>query len=111
MVRAECYKSPELINYYCSHECPIGRNEIPELQTKGLTQIAVETLNALNRMNREKERLLEIVEDGTIRPEERDDFLTISATLDKIAISVSTMKLWINQAIAHGNLPKDFWEE
>ncbi len=58
---AECYKAPELCNYYCSQECPIGQQYVPEVKIKDLTQIAVETLNSLNRMNKEKDRLLEIV--------------------------------------------------
>lgn len=24
LAMAECYKTPSLCNYYCSHECPIG---------------------------------------------------------------------------------------
>ena len=108
MLMAECYKAPGLCNYYCSHECAIGRDRVPEVKTKELAQIAVETLNALNKMNREKERLLEIVEDGTVRPDERDDFLTIKTTLDKIAVSVRTMQLWIDESMAQGKLPKDF---
>lgn len=110
VLMSECYKAPGLRNYYCSHECAIGRDIVPEVQSKELAQIAIETLNALNKMNREKERLLEIVEDGTVRPDEREDFLVIKATLDKIAISVRTMQLWIDDAIAQGKLPKDFLE-
>ncbi len=106
---AECYKAPELCNYYCSHECAIGRDVVPEVQLKELSQIAIETLNALNKMNREKERLLEIVEDGMVCPEEREDFVMIKATLDKIAVSVRTMQLWIDSAIVQGKLPKDFF--
>ena len=108
VLMAECYKAPNLCNYYCSHECAIGRDRVPEVKTKELAQIAVETLNALNKMSREKERLLEIVEDGTVRPDEREDFLTIKTTLDKIAVSVRTMQLWIDESVAQGKLPKDF---
>lgn len=108
VLMAECYKAPGLRNYYCSHECAIGRDVVPEVQAKELSQIAIETLNALNKMNREKERLLEIVEDGTVRPDEREDFMVIKATLDKIAVSVRTMQLWIDEAVAQGKLPKDF---
>ena len=68
--------------------------------------IAVETLNALNRMNRSKERLLEIVEDGQVRPDEYQDFVEIKGVLDKIALSVANLQLWVNEQIAEGNLEK-----
>lgn len=107
---AECYRTPGLKNHYCAHECSIGRDVMPDVQPKELAQIAIETLNALNKMNREKERLLEIVEDGTVRPDEKEDFLVIKATLDRIAISVKAMQLWVDDAIAQGKLPEDFLE-
>lgn len=101
---AKAYKSPELCNHYCSHECPIGQTTVHELKFKDLTQIAVETLNALNKMNREKDRLLEIVEDGRVTPDEYEDFIAIKKTLDKISISVETLHLWVDKAIAEGNI-------
>ena len=103
---AECYKSPELCNYYCSQECPIGQQYVPEVHVKDLTQIAVETLNSLNRMNKEKDRLLEIVEDGQVTPDEYNDFFEIKKTLEKISLSVDTLQLWVDKSIAGGNLDK-----
>ena len=73
-------------------------------EPKELAQIAVETLNALNRMNQSKDRLLEIVEDGQVRPDEYDDFVEIKGILDKIAGSVSNLQLWVNEQIAEGKL-------
>lgn len=108
---SECYKAPALCNYYCSNECPIGMEHIPELKVKDLTQIAVETLNALNRMNREKERLLEIVEDGQVTPDEYQDFISIKKTLDKISISVNTLQLWVEQAIADGGILGELFKD
>ena len=52
-------------------------------------------------MNREKDRLLEIAEDGTVGPEEKADFLLIKTTLDKIALSVRALQLWLDEAIAN----------
>ncbi len=101
---AKCYKAPELCNYYCSRECPIGREYVPEVKVKELTQIAIETLNSLNRMNREKDRLLEIVEDGQVTPDEYQDFFQIKETLEKIALSVDTLQLWVDKSIADGHM-------
>ena len=63
---AEAYKAPAIINYYCTHDCDIGGRYISEVKPKELSQIAIETLNSLNKLAQVKDRLLEIVEDGTI---------------------------------------------
>lgn len=104
---AECYKAPELCNYYCSQECPIGQQYVPEVKVKDLAQIAIETLNSLNKMNREKDRLLEIVEDGQITPDECDDFYKIKNTLEKISLSVDTLQLWVDKSIADGSIKSE----
>ena len=101
---AECYKSPELCNYYCSQECPIGQQYVPEIKVKDLAQIAIETLNSLNKMGKEKDRLLEIVEDGQITPDEYKDFFEIKKTLEKISLSVDTLQLWVDKSIAEGHM-------
>ena len=31
LIMAEKYKSPELCNYYCSHQCRIGQQYVPEV--------------------------------------------------------------------------------
>ncbi len=101
---AQCYKAPELCNYYCSQECPIGQEYVPEIKVKDLARIAIETLNSLNRMNKEKDRLLEIVEDGQVTPDEYKDFFEIKKTLEKIALSVDTLQLWVDKSIADGHM-------
>ena len=105
VLMADSYKSPALRNYYCANECPIGRQQhtLPT-ESKELAQIAVETLNAVNRISRNRDRLLEIVEDGQVCSDEYADFLEIKATLDKIALSVSNLQLWVDEQIASGKL-------
>lgn len=107
LAMAECYKAPHLCNHYCSNECPIGQRYVPEVEAKSLSQITIETLNALNRINKDKERLLEIVEDGKITPDEYEDFLAIKSTLDKISLSVDTLHLWVDQKIANGEIDNE----
>ena len=106
VLMAECYRAPELCNYYCTHECAIGEKTVEEIEIKSLSQIAIETLNSLNKMTRLKDRLLEIVEDGRVRLDESDDFLIIKSTLDKIAASVHALQLWVDGQIADGKLDR-----
>ena len=111
MALAECYKAPRLCNYYCANECPIGQKYVPEIEIKDLAQITIETLNSLNKINKEKDRLLEIIEDGRITNDEVADFVVIKKTLDKISLSVDTLQLWVDQAIADGDLDKKMFRE
>lgn len=106
LLLAEYYKAPTLLNYYCCNECPIGQVHAVRTESKELAQIAVETLNAVNKMNRSKDRLLEIAEDGRVRPDEYADFMEIKAALDRIAQSVSNLQLWMDEQIAAGKLIK-----
>ena len=107
LAMAKAYKAPELCNYYCSHECPIGEKNVPELKVKGLSQIVLEMLAGLNSVNKEKEHLIEITVDGTISEDEVKDFVAIKDELRKIATSVEALELWVDKTIAEGKIDKD----
>ncbi len=106
MAMAECYKAPELCNYYCSNECPIGQTHVTELKLQDLSQIILEMLASLNAMNKEKERLIEITADGEISDDELKDFNNIKSQLDRISVSIETLKLWVDKTIAEGKLDR-----
>lgn len=96
---SECYNAPELCNYYCSHECQIGRKYVPEVQVKDLSQIILETIASLNTLNKEKDRLIEIAADGNITDDEYEDFIRIQNQLSKISLSIDSLNLWIQKNI------------
>ena len=100
LLLAEYYKAPALVNYYCCNECPIGESHAVRAESKELSQIAVETLNAVNQMSRIKDRLLEIAEDGKVCNDELEDFMKIKTVLDKLSQSVSNLQLWMDEQIA-----------
>lgn len=99
---AECYKNPSLCNYYCSHECPIGQQYVPEVKIKSLSQITLEILANLNDLEAAKARLVEITVDGKISENEMQDFLRIQDTLSKLSLTADTLKLWVDQAVCSG---------
>lgn len=104
---SECYKRPELCNYYCTHACRIGQQLIPEVQDKDLANIVLEVLSTLNALDREKDRLIEIAADGRIAEDEYRDFAAIQKQLENISMSVDSLKLWIRKTIAAGNMQAD----
>lgn len=46
---AQAYRRPDLINYYCAHECAIGRQSIPEVKLHSLSEITLKTLTLYNQ--------------------------------------------------------------
>ena len=111
LLMAECYKKPNLCNYYCSHECPIGHENVPELKLKDLSQIVLEMLASLNSMDKEKNGLIEITADGDITEDEYRDFASIQKELNKISLSVNSLKLWLDQMVADGKIDKELLEK
>ena len=107
---SERYKAPQLCNYYCSKECRIGQEYIPEIKIKDLSQIVLEMLASLNSMNRKKERLIEITADGEIDGEEIEDFIYIQEELEKISITVETLRLWSEKMLATGAIDNDQYQ-
>ncbi len=104
---AQVYKRPELSNYYCSHECPIGRVYVPEVELKDLSQITLEMLATLNALDKEKNRFIEITVDGVVTEEERRDFESIRERLQDMSRIISALTLWVDRAIAEGQMGPD----
>ena len=101
---AEKYQLPHLCNYYCANECEIGKQYVPEVKIKDLTQIVLEMLASLNTVKKRQERLIEITADGRIEKDEVEDFIRIQEELERISITVETLQLWSEQKIASGEI-------
>ena len=99
LAMSDCYKKPTLCNYYCSHECPIGQEHVPEVKIKDLSQITLEVLASLNTLDKEKNRFIEITVDGVISADELNDFKRINDHLTQISATVASLQLWTQQAI------------
>lgn len=107
LAMADCYKNPSLCNYYCSHECPIGQEYVPEVTFKELSQITLEMLASLNSLEKEKNRLIEITVDGVISDDELQDFEKIQEQLSQISMAIDSLQLWVQKAIADGRISSD----
>lgn len=105
------YKKPSLCNQYCSHECPIGIQYVPEIKIKDLSAIVLEMLASLNSINKRKERLIEITADGVIDSDEIDDFIHIQQELEHISITVETLQLWSEKMMANGVIDSELYEK
>ncbi|MBQ7795892.1 MAG: helix-turn-helix transcriptional regulator [Lachnospiraceae bacterium] len=111
LAMADCYKNPSLCNYFCSHECPIGMEYVPEIKAKELSQITLEMLATLNKLVREKERLIEITVDGELTKDELPDFMKIKEELEKMALVIDSLNLWLDHTIVSGKIDKELLQE
>ena len=107
LAMADCYKNPSLCNYFCSHECPIGIEYVPEIKTKERSQITLEMLATLNKLAYAKERLIEITVDGQLSQDELPDFLKIKEDLEKMALAIDSLNLWLDNTIASGQIDEN----
>ena len=107
LTMAQKYRRPGLCNYYCSNQCPIGQEYVPEVQIKELSAIVIEMLASLNSVNKTKDRLIEIAADGVISDDEIDDFIHIQEELERISVTVETLQLWAEKMLANGIIDAD----
>lgn len=108
---AEKYNALNLCNYYCTHQCDIGKKYVPEIQyDKELSQIALEMLASLNSVQRERERFIEIAADGSIGRDEIEDFVCIQEELDRVAAAVDALRAWSERMLSSGMIDREAYE-
>ena len=104
LAMAKAYKSPELCNYHCSHECAIGREHVPSVQKKPIEAIVLEMLDTLNHLERSRERLIEITSDGVIHDDQIADFVRIRRELSRMGALVDSLELWFDTTVAEDKI-------
>ncbi len=95
VVMAKRYNKPELRNYYCCNDCPIGKIDTPEvINADNIHQILVNMAVSLKNVNHKKIRLMEILEDGKVDPGETEDYEKIYGELEHISAIIEALQLW-----------------
>ena len=110
LLMSDQYKQPDLCNYYCANQCPIGAQYVPEIKIKDLSQIVLETIASLNAMQKKKDRFIEITVDGQITDDELEDFVQIQQELEKISVAVETLQLWCERMLDTGAIDREQYE-
>lgn len=92
---SKAYNKPELRNYYCTHECDIGKCDAPQVKMdSGIHELLVNMLLSLEAVNTDKVRLMEILADGKVESHEKKDFEQIKQKLEQISMAVESLQLW-----------------
>lgn len=111
LIMADKYKAPELSNYYCANQCPIGQRYVPEVKIQDLSQIVLKMISSLNSVQDNQRRFINITADGVIDDDELEEFVDIQEELDKISITVKALRLWSEQMLANGKINVEKYEK
>ena len=94
VLMADLYNAPQLLNYYCLHECPIGCRHSISDEVVDIDRVTVKLLKGLrvDKLEEIKDSLLDIAEDGKITDDEKPELKEVLDYLDSLAKSVSELK-------------------
>ena len=102
LAMARAYGASSICNYYCSHDCRIGQEYVPEIRPRVLSQAVLEMLAALNDLEENKNRLIAITADGLIDESEVRDLVKIQSELSRVSMAIDSFNLWISEQVAAG---------
>lgn len=95
VLMADLYNCPELKNYYCKHECPIGKDLPLATEQEDIEKIVIRLLKELEpeRITGILKHLVEIAADGEVSKNEVGEALSIGKALEEIEKAISGYQL------------------
>lgn len=104
VLMADLYKAPQLLNYYCLNECPIGCRLSISDQVQNIDRVTVKLLKNLKVKDLEeiKDSLIDIAEDGVISDEEKPEISKILSYLETLSKTISELKITCEIAMNGG---------
>lgn len=95
VLMADCYNAPELKNYYCLNECPIGCNRPISAKDVGIDRVTVKLLSLLEPEDIRwlRSKLLVVAGDGTITKDEIPAVNELFDRLDDIETAISELRI------------------
>ena len=108
---ADAYREPALCNFYCTHECAIGKRFVPEIIMKDLPQTVLEMVVALNKIQDRQTRLMEISMNNAVGDDQIRDFIEIQEELARISLLVETLQFWTEEMLAEGKIDRELYDQ
>ena len=96
---SKCYNTPELCNSHCSINCPIGKHTMSKVDLEDFDRLSLKVLGSLNDIESIQNSLISISQDGVVDASEREEFINIIKTLERISDNSTTLKLWAEKNI------------
>lgn len=111
MIMADKYGEPNIRNYYCANQCPMGQHYVPRIKFNDLEKTVLKLIASLNSMHAKQDKLIEIAEDGKISEDEMRDFISIQKELEKVSLAVSAMEVWTEKMMSSGIIDMEKYKE
>lgn len=94
VLMADLYNAPQLLNYYCLNECPIGCRQSLSDKVLSIERVTVKLLKNLKveDLVEIKDMLVEIAADGIISEDEKPEMKEILEYLDELSRTISELK-------------------
>lgn len=96
---AKVYSKPDLPPQYCKNDCPIGQIYDHDITKKTLTTAVMQLLNAINGIEQECKRLIEIAADEQVTEDEVEDLTAILHRLIKVEHKIGNLKVSVSDAV------------
>ena len=109
VLMADRYNAPQLLNYYCLHECPIGCRQSISDKLLGIERVTVKLLKSLrvDELTELKDNLVDIAADGKITEDEEPELKEIMEYLDELAKTISELQTIGRIALNGGDVDAD----
>ncbi len=102
VLMADLYNSPEIKNYYCTNECPIGEHTVHKLELAELDRLTIKVLSAFRGIDEVKDKLIDIAADGVITEHEKPELEDVLRALDEITVYSQELRLWAEKNLKQG---------
>ena len=96
VLMADLYNAPQLLNIYCSTECPIGCRRPTETEVQSLERIVCRLTDVLTSetLGKYMKQLTHIAIDGRVNPDERDQMNEIVEYMKRLRLIVEGLILF-----------------
>ncbi len=100
VMMADAYNAPEIMNHYCTNECPIGKRMVPPAELRQLDRMTINILNAVNGISDIGKAILAIDADGQVTPDEVPQLQKILQAMQKVSSVSSELQIWMEKYVA-----------
>ena len=97
LMMADTYNAPELMNHFCTHECPIGKKMIPQAEIMQLDRLTIKILNAVDGVKDIGVTMRLIADCGRVTKEEVPKLEEILNALNRVSKVATEMQIWMQK--------------
>lgn len=91
---SSAYNCPELCYNHCANDCPIGKRTMKSVEISSFDRLSLKVLGSLNDIEKLKQSIINISQDGKVDESEQQEFNNILDSLDKISTNTKALQLW-----------------